>query len=66
MRGGYFEIIGFDPEVKAQLLKLISIGLCSNTLGQVATGLMVQPPKKGDASYELFASERQVLSLIHI
>ena len=31
LRGGYFELTGFDPDVKAQLLKLVSIGLCSNT-----------------------------------
>ena len=29
MRGGYFELHGFDPGVQAQLLKLVSIGLCS-------------------------------------
>ena len=34
IRGGYFELAGFDPEVQAQLLKLVSIGLCSNTMGQ--------------------------------
>ena len=26
IRGGYFELTGFDPEVQAQLLKLVSIG----------------------------------------
>mmetsp|Transcript_35046 Transcript_35046/g.110063 ORF Transcript_35046/g.110063 Transcript_35046/m.110063 type:complete len:294 (+) Transcript_35046:346-1227(+) len=61
LRGGYFEIVGFDPEVKAQLLKLISIGLCSNTLGQIATGLMVQPPRPGDASYEIYSGERDAI-----
>ena len=43
MRGGYFELHGFDPEVQAQLLKLVSIGLCSNVMGQIAVGLMVRP-----------------------
>ena len=57
LRGGYFELVGFDPEVKAQLLKLVSIGLCSNTLGQIATGLMVAPPKPGSASHATFANQ---------
>jgi len=58
LRGGYFELIGFDPDVKSQLLKLVSIGLCSNTIGQFATGLMVSPPKPSDASYEVYNNER--------
>lgn len=58
LRGGYFELYGFDADVQAQLLKLASIGLCSNTVGQVATGLMVQPPKRGDASFAKYEAER--------
>lgn len=58
LRGGYFELYGFDADVQAQLLKLASIGLCSNTVGQVATGLMVAPPKPGDASYASYTRER--------
>ena len=33
---------GFDAEVVAQMLKLRSISLCSNVVGQFATGLMVR------------------------
>ena len=51
-------MVGFDAEVQAQLIKLVSIGLCSNTLGQLATGLMVQPPQPGDASYDVCALPR--------
>jgi len=58
LRGGYMELCGFDPEVQAQLLKLVSIGLCSNTMGQIGLGLMVQPPKPGDASYATYAAEK--------
>eukprot|EP00967_Tisochrysis_lutea_P127526 scaffold216995_cov28-Tisochrysis_lutea.AAC.5 len=46
------------PCLQAQLLKLASISLCSNTTGQIMTGLMVQPPKPGDASYDSYVSER--------
>jgi aspartate/methionine/tyrosine aminotransferase len=35
LRGGYFELFGIDATVKAQLYKLASISLCSNTVGQV-------------------------------
>ena len=42
LRGGYFELQGFDAEVVAQMLKLRSISLCSNVVGQFATGLMVR------------------------
>ena len=58
LRGGYLELVGFDADVQAQLLKLVSIGLCSNTLGQIGTGLMVRPPKAGEASYPAFKAER--------
>jgi len=61
LRGGYFELCGFDPEVQAQLLKLVSIGLCSNTLGQIATGLMVQPPKLGSASHATHSAEKDAI-----
>jgi aspartate/methionine/tyrosine aminotransferase len=58
LRGGYFECLGIDPKVKDELYKLASISLCSNTVGQVATGIMVQPPKQGDESYALYVKER--------
>jgi len=61
LRGGYFELVNFDPEVQAQLLKLVSIGLCSNTIGQIGTGLMVRPPRPGEASYEAYANEKEAI-----
>jgi alanine transaminase len=61
LRGGYFELTGFAPDVQAELLKLVSIGLCSNTLGQLATGLMVQPPRSGDASHATYVAERDAI-----
>jgi alanine transaminase len=50
--------VNIDPEVAAQLYKLASISLCSNVEGQIMVGLMTNPPKKGDASYELYVKER--------
>lgn len=58
LRGGYFEIFNIPLDVKAELYKLCSISLCSNTVGQVATGLMVQPPQPGDVSYATYKAER--------
>lgn len=57
-RGGYCELVGVPSEIKAQILKLSSINLCSNTVGQVMVGIMSNPPKRGDPSYEQYATER--------
>ena len=57
-RGGYMELLNIDPAVAAQIYKLASISLCSNIEGQIMVGLMVNPPKKGDASYEKHIAEK--------
>jgi alanine transaminase len=56
-RGGYFELIGFDPEVAAEVYKFISIQLCPPVLGQCIVEMMVNPPKQGEPSYELYKQE---------
>jgi alanine transaminase len=56
-RGGYFELVGFSPEVVAQIYKLISIFLCPPVIGQCLVDLMVKPPKEGEPSYELYNKE---------
>ncbi|KAI9829279.1 MAG: hypothetical protein M1826_005743 [Phylliscum demangeonii] len=56
-RGGYFELVGFDPEVVAQIYKFISISLCPPVIGQCLVELMVNPPKRGDPSYTLYQKE---------
>ena len=56
-RGGYFELVGFDPAVVGQIYKFISISLCPPVIGQCLVEMMVNPPKKGDASYELYQKE---------
>ena len=47
LRGGYFELTNVSEQVKEQLIKLASVSLCSNVLGQIAVGLMVNPPVDG-------------------
>nr|AIT69923.1 alanine transaminase [Dictyopteris undulata] len=58
LRGGYMEVHGIGPEVRAELYKLASLSLCSNTVGQLATGLMINPPREGEPSYETYRKER--------
>ncbi|PKY03175.1 PLP-dependent transferase [Aspergillus campestris IBT 28561] len=58
-RGGFFELVGFDPEVVAQIYKYVSIGLCPPVIGQCLMELMVNPPKAGEPSYELYQKEYQ-------
>ena len=58
LRGGYFELQGFNSEVKFQIYKLTSISLCPNVPGQFAVALMVSPPKEGEESFELDQKER--------
>lgn len=58
-RGGYLEIRNVSNEILTQLLKVKSIGLCSNTAGQLMTYLMVTPPEQGEASFDLYQTERK-------
>lgn len=58
-RGGYMELVGFTDEVRQLLLKLACLAVCSVVTGQAMVDLMLLPPKKGDASYELDKKERQ-------
>lgn len=50
LRGGWLEAHNLDEKVNAELYKLKSIELCSNTVGQVATLLSIDPPVKGTES----------------
>ncbi|GJJ69612.1 alanine transaminase [Entomortierella parvispora] len=56
-RGGYFECEGIDDSIMEQIYKISSISLCPNVQGQIMVDLMVNPPKKGDASYEQYKKE---------
>lgn len=58
IRGGYAEVINMCPEVKAALLKSISAQLCPTTIGQACIDVVVNPPNKGEPSYDLFMKEK--------
>jgi alanine transaminase len=71
------ELLGFPSDVRAQVQKQASISLCSNTIGksafglkrielmaaigQLTVGLMVNPPKAGEPSYEQYCQERDAI-----
>lgn len=56
-RGGYFELVGFDPAVQAEIYKFVSITLCAPVIGQCLVELMVNPPREGEPSYALYRQE---------
>lgn len=58
LRGGYVEIINLCPKVKAMYLKSISAMLCPTVLGQTTIYCVVNPPKPGEPSHELFIREK--------
>lgn len=57
-RGGYVECRNVPAAVMDEITKLQSISLCANTVGQIATYLLVRRPRKGDPSYARFEEER--------
>ncbi|KAM8720068.1 hypothetical protein ACLKA7_006166 [Drosophila subpalustris] len=58
IRGGYMEVVNMCPKVKAMLTKSITASLCSTTAGQVAVSALVNPPRPGEPSYELYNKEK--------
>lgn len=60
-RGGYVEVDGVEKAVLDEFYKICSVRLCPNILGQVMLSCVVNPPVKGDESYELYMSERETI-----
>ncbi|EPS68501.1 hypothetical protein M569_06265, partial [Genlisea aurea] len=56
-RGGYFEMTNISPETVDEIYKVSSIALSPNVPAQIFMGLMVNPPKPGDISYDKFITE---------
>ena len=57
IRGGYMELTNIASDGAEEIYKLVSINLCSNTIGQITVDLMCNPPKPGDESYDLYKKE---------
>ncbi|PIE23877.1 MAG: aminotransferase class I/II [Planctomycetota bacterium] len=64
-RGGYVEVrnppelLGRKERFLDVLFKQASVNLCSNTLGQALTYLMVQPPAEGSDARRCYDAERE-------
>ncbi|KAJ9094455.1 hypothetical protein QFC21_005994 [Naganishia friedmannii] len=56
-RGGYMELVNIEQDVVDQIYKMASITLCPPVTGQIGVDLLVDPPKPGDASYDLWHEE---------
>ncbi|KUI53139.1 putative alanine aminotransferase, mitochondrial [Cytospora mali] len=56
-RGGFFELCGFDDKVQAEIYKFVSITLCAPVIAQCLVELMVNPPRPGEPSFELYDKE---------
>jgi len=60
-RGGYFEIININEDVRDQIYKLACTRLCPNTLGQLVVSMMTRPPKEGEPSFGLYQLEKNTI-----
>ncbi|XP_061372721.1 glutamate--glyoxylate aminotransferase 2 [Gastrolobium bilobum] len=56
-RGGYFEMTNIPPETVDEIYKVASISLSPNVPAQIFMGLMVNPLKPGDISYDQYFRE---------
>lgn len=63
------EVINLDPQVKAQLTKLVSVRLCPPVPGQALLDLVVNPPQPDEPSFSTFMkvrNTRQNTSRLHL
>jgi len=58
-RGGYFEMVNIDARTRQEFFKLASINLSPTVPSQVILGIITNPPKPGDPSYQRFTAERE-------
>ena len=66
-RAGYIESRNISDKARAIFVKLQSINLCANAMGQIAMYLMVTPPVNGDASYLQYVQEKtEILNALAI
>nr|AIT69947.1 alanine transaminase [Heterosiphonia pulchra] len=57
LRAGYVELHNIDRRASDLVYKVLSVGLCSNAIGQVAIDTMMNPPRPDEPSYDLYRSE---------
>ncbi|RZF46032.1 hypothetical protein LSTR_LSTR004745 [Laodelphax striatellus] len=64
-RGGFFELLNVDAEERYVIYKLLSSNSCPTVGGQIYVDCLVNSPRKGDPSYELFISEKNKIISSH-
>jgi aspartate/methionine/tyrosine aminotransferase len=47
LKGGYMYLHNFNPAVVEQVVKLKSVNISGNSMGQIALDIMVNPPLEG-------------------
>ena len=66
-RGGYLELRNMpkvertDLNLAEVILKQASVSLCSNTVGQAIIYMLVNPPEKGSAPYNIYQDEKNAV-----
>lgn len=60
-RGGYCELVNFDPKVQGQLYKALSARLCPPVVGQAMVEVFANPPEPHEPSYETYVKERNAV-----
>lgn len=61
LRGGFVELMNIPEDVVGEMYKLASINLSPNVPGQIAMGVLVNPPQRGDESYTQWEAERSAV-----
>merc|ERR1712048_1064027 len=60
-RGGYLQLMNMDPVTHDLLYKVASVQLSPSVPSQILLGIMCNPPKRGDESYESYQRERHTI-----
>ncbi|XP_075432392.1 alanine aminotransferase 2 isoform X1 [Ascaphus truei] len=60
-RGGYMEVVNLHPDIRAQLVKMLSVRLCPPVSGQAAMDVVVNPPRPEEESYQQFMREKEAV-----
>ncbi len=60
LRGGYMHLTNISQDVNAAIYKLMSMNLCSNTIGQaMVASIMAPPDDESQPSYQLYKEESE-------
>ncbi|KAI3386409.1 hypothetical protein SNEBB_000917 [Seison nebaliae] len=59
LRGGYMEVMNFDPAVEAMLYKMLTAKLCPSSIGQAAVSCAIAPPSSDGPSYNKWLEEKE-------